>query len=67
MFDTNRDGTLSAAEIDAAATRLQERDTNKDGKLSADEIWPAFRGGQGRGRGGFGLRGSGSTDSGSSL
>ena len=62
IFDTDHDGTLSAVEIDAAATKLKELDTNKDGKLSADEIRPAFRGGQGRGRGG-----PGSMDSGSSL
>ena len=62
IFDTDHDGTLSAAEIDAAASKLKERDTNKDGKLSADELRPAFRGGQGRGRGG-----PGSMDSGSSL
>ena len=54
IFDTDHDGTLSAVEIDAAATKLKERDTNKDGQLSADEIRPAFRGGQGRGRGGPG-------------
>ncbi len=48
-FDTDHDGTLSAAEIDAAAAKLRERDTNKDGKLTADEL-P-------RGRGGFGGRG----------
>jgi predicted O-methyltransferase YrrM len=61
IFDTDHDGTLSAAEIDAAAAKLKERDTNKDGKLSADEIRPAFRGGQGRGRGGPGLMESGSS------
>ena len=63
MFDTDHDGTLSAAEIDAAAAKLRERDTDKDGKLSADEIRPAFRGGQGqgRGRGGPGLVESGSS------
>lgn len=50
-FDTDHDGTLSAAEIDAAAAKLRERDTNKDGKLTADEL-P-------RGRGGFGGPGGG--------
>ena len=55
LFDADRDGTLSAAEIDAAAARLKERDTNHDGKLTAEEIRPAFRGdGRGRGRGGPG-------------
>jgi len=53
MFDTDRDGTLSAAEIDAAAAKLRERDANKDGKLTADELprGPGGRGGPGRGPG----------------
>jgi predicted O-methyltransferase YrrM len=38
MFDADHDGTLSAAEIDAAAAKLRERDANKDGKLTADEL-----------------------------
>ena len=48
-FDTDRDGTLSAAEIDAAAAKLRERDANKDGKLTADELprGPGGRGGPG--------------------
>ena len=52
MFDTDRDGTLSAAEIDAAAAKLRERDANKDGKLTADELprGPGGRGGPGRSR-----------------
>ena len=54
-FDTDRDGSLSAAEIDAAAAKLRERDTNKDGKLTADEL---PRGG-GRGPGGRGGTGGG--------
>jgi predicted O-methyltransferase YrrM len=62
LFDTDRDGILSAVEIDAAAAKLRQRDTNGDGELSADEIQPAFRGGQSRGRGGPAL-----VDSGSSL
>ena len=45
-LDTDHDGTLSAAEIDAATAKLRERDANKDGKLTAEEL-P-------RGRGGFG-------------
>src|SRR5690348_15885778 len=49
-FDTDRDGTLSAAEIDAAAAKLREHDANKDGKLTADELprGPGGRGGPGR-------------------
>jgi caffeoyl-CoA O-methyltransferase len=47
-FDTDRDGTLSAAEIDVAAAKLRERDTNKDGKLTADEL-PRGQGGRGQG------------------
>ncbi len=62
LFDTDRDGILSALEIDAASAKLRQRDANRDGKLSADEIRPAFRGGLGRGRGGPAL-----VDSGSSL
>jgi predicted O-methyltransferase YrrM len=52
-FDTDRDGTLSAAEIDAAAAKLRERDANKDGKLTADELprGQGGRGGPGRGPG----------------
>jgi caffeoyl-CoA O-methyltransferase len=56
-FDTDHDGTLSAAEIDAAAAKLRERDANKDGKLTADEL-PRRQGG----RGGFG-GGPGATES----
>ncbi len=53
MFDTDRDGTLSAAEIDAAPAKLRERDANNDGKLTADELprGPGSRGGFGPGRG----------------
>jgi caffeoyl-CoA O-methyltransferase len=60
-FDTDRDGTLSAAEIDAAAAKLRERDANKDGKLTADEL-PRGQGGRGgAGRGGAG-RGQGAVE-----
>ncbi len=53
MFDTDRDGTLSAAEIDAAPAKLRERDATKDGKLTADELprGPGGRGGPGFGPG----------------
>jgi caffeoyl-CoA O-methyltransferase len=52
-FDTDRDGTLSATEIDAAAATLRQRDANKDGKLTADELprGQGGRGGAGRGAG----------------
>ena len=60
-FDTDRDGTLSAAEIDAAAAKLRERDANNDGKLTADEL-PRGQGG----RGGAG-RGPGAVESDSDL
>jgi caffeoyl-CoA O-methyltransferase len=60
-FDTDRDGTLSAAEIDAAAAKLREHDANKDGKLTADEL-PRGQGG----RGGAG-RGQGATETDSDL
>ena len=50
-FDTDHDGTLSTAEIDAAAAKLRERDANKDGKLTADELPRGGPGGRG-GRGG---------------
>jgi predicted O-methyltransferase YrrM len=50
-FDTDRDGTLSAAEIDAATAKLRERVANNDGKLTADKLprSPGGRGGPGRG------------------
>jgi predicted O-methyltransferase YrrM len=53
MFDTDHDGTLSAAEIDAAGAKLRERDSNKDGTLTADELprGPGGRGGFGPGSG----------------
>ena len=57
-FDTDHDGTLSAAEIDAAAAKLRERDANKDGKLTADEL-PRARG-PGRSRPRPGADGGGS-------
>ena len=53
VFDTDRDGTLSAAEIDAAAATLRRRDANNDGKITGDELprGPAGRGGAGGGPG----------------
>lgn len=57
-LDANRDGKLSAKEIENAAVALNKLDKNKDGKLSPEEIgWPpSFGGGPpgfGGGRGGF--------------
>jgi caffeoyl-CoA O-methyltransferase len=63
-FDSDRDGTLSAAEIDAAAAKLRERDANQDGKLTADEL-PRGQGGRG-GQGGPG-RGQGAMEADSDL
>lgn len=40
VFDTDRDGILSPAEIDAAPAKLRELDTNKDGRLIAPELRP---------------------------
>jgi predicted O-methyltransferase YrrM len=53
VFDMDRDGMLSPAEIDAAAAKLRERDANKDGKLTADELprGPGARREPGRGPG----------------
>jgi uncharacterized protein YuzE len=56
-LDANRDGKISAKEIDNAVAVLMKLDTNKDGKLSSTEIgWPPanFRGGGPGGPGGFG-------------
>ena len=60
-LDANRDGEISADEIEKAADALRSIDRNKDGKLSADETRPTFGGfGGGRGEaGGFGGRGDG--------
>lgn len=50
-FDTDGDGVLSAAEIDAAAAKLRALDTSKDGKLTADELPRPAAGGRGPGGG----------------
>ncbi len=41
-FDTDNDGVLSAAEIDAAPAALAKLDKNADGKISEDEVRPNF-------------------------
>jgi len=58
-LDTNRDGEISAAEIEAAVAALKKLDQNNDGKLSGDEIGPrpGRFGGPGTGGPGRGMRG----------
>jgi Ca2+-binding EF-hand superfamily protein len=60
-LDANRDGTVSAAEIDNAPTAIKALDVNADGQVAAAELMPAGRGrgpegreGGARGRGGPG-------------
>src|SRR3954453_22305578 len=54
-LDADHDGTISAAEVAAAASALKKLDRNSDGKLTEDEVRPEM-GGRGRrgGRGGDG-------------
>jgi hypothetical protein len=40
LFDTDKDGVLSAAEIAASPTVLKALDQNSDGQVTADEIRP---------------------------
>ncbi len=40
IFDTNRDGVVSAEEIAAAPAVLRRHDRNGDGRLSGDELRP---------------------------
>jgi hypothetical protein len=49
LFDTDKDGTLSAAEINAAPATLTALDKNGDRQLTSDEIRPLQGRGQGRG------------------
>jgi hypothetical protein len=60
-LDADKDGKISAKEIENAVAALQKLDKNKDGKLSPEEIgWPpsSGRGGfSGFDRGGFGRLG----------
>jgi predicted O-methyltransferase YrrM len=59
-LDTDRDGEISADEIDSAPTVLKKLDRNQDGKLTPDELMPEGGPGFGRqGRGGFGRQGEG--------
>jgi Ca2+-binding EF-hand superfamily protein len=50
-LDTDRDGTVSAEELAAAAASLKALDRNGDGKLTSDEVRPQMGGRGGRGRG----------------
>ena len=55
-LDADKDGKLTAQEIDNAVTALRKLDKNQDGKLSREEIgWPPAGGFRGFGgpRGGF--------------
>jgi Ca2+-binding EF-hand superfamily protein len=56
-LDTNGNGTLEAAEIDASQAVLAKLDKNGDGQISAEEVRPAFP--EGRGRGGPEFEGRG--------
>jgi len=40
VLDTNRDGTLSAAEMQNAVSALQKLDKNGDGNLTQEELVP---------------------------
>ncbi|MBS1824712.1 MAG: hypothetical protein JST93_05290 [Acidobacteria bacterium] len=41
-LDTDQDGAVSAAELEAAGKSLAKLDTNSDGKLTEDEVRPSF-------------------------
>jgi len=43
LFDTNRDGVISADEIAAAPAALKALDKNGDGQLTPDELRPPRR------------------------
>ncbi len=59
-FDADKDGQISAAEIENAVGALKKLDGNKDGKLAGEEIGrrPGRFGGSGTGGPGRGMRGS---------
>ena len=59
LFDTDRDGVISAAEIAAAPEVLRRLDRDKDGKLAGDELLPRRPRGGGE-SGGGGERGGNS-------
>ena len=54
-LDSDKDGKISAKEIENAVATLKALDKNQDGKLSPEEIgWPPSFGGGGFGGGGRG-------------
>ena len=46
-LDADKDGTISAAEIEKSASALKKLDRNGDGNLARDELRPEFPGGRG--------------------
>lgn len=58
-LDTNRDNTISSAEIDNAPAALKTLDRNNDGRIAGDELMPAVGREGGRGREGGGREGMG--------
>ncbi len=46
-LDADKNGEISAEEIDNAAAALKKLDKNGDGKLTEDELRPNFPGGRG--------------------
>lgn len=58
-LDSNHDGIVSAAEIQASASALKALDRNGDGQLTVDEVRPPFGPGGRRGRGDEEARGGG--------
>jgi hypothetical protein len=54
IFDSNRDGVVSAEEINAASAVLRRFDRNGDGRLSGDELRPGPRRRKGEGASGAG-------------
>lgn len=51
ILDVNGDGTLDAAEIEAAPKSLAKLDKNSDGQITSDEVRMSMPQGRGRGRG----------------
>ena len=51
LFDTDKDGTLSATEIEKAGDKLKQFDASKDGKLTSEELRDKVKLGPDRRRG----------------